>query len=154
MGILLAPEVPVQAVPDDARGLKDLADRSYKHFIPVMNAIPAPMLIDYAAMIRDQEVWVIRTDDGLSASLVLVPQRNHMLIESIAVDPVQQGHGFGRVMLDWAHHRARALQLPELKLYTNVLMTWNRTWYARAGFTETHEEQRGDKRIVHMRKEL
>ncbi|MCV0425264.1 MAG: GNAT family N-acetyltransferase [Roseibium sp.] len=145
---------PVRATPGDAQGLHDLADRSYEHFIPVINATPAPMLADYAALVRDHEVWVIRSGDDLAASLALVPHDDHLLIESIAVDPNQQGNGFGRIMLDWAQHRTEMLKLPEMKLYTHVLMTWNRTWYKRAGFTETHEEQRGDKRIVHMSKKL
>ena len=115
-----------------------------------MNAVPLPMTAAYAALIANAEVWIMRGAEGIGASLVLVPQEDHVLIESIAVDPDRQGEGFGRQMLQWAHERARDMGFQELRLYTNVLMHENRAWYKRAGWTELHEEQRGDKRIVHF----
>jgi len=146
-----APAGLVQAEPADVPGLKVLAERAYGHYIPVIQAVPAPMEADYAAMVRDHEVWTIRGNDALRASLVLIAGDDHLLIESIAVEPSEQGMGTGRLLLDWARQRALALGHRELRLYTNVLMSDNRAWYKRAGFTETLEEQRGDKRIVHMR---
>ncbi|WP_269584746.1 GNAT family N-acetyltransferase [Roseibium sp. Sym1] len=146
-----SPAAPSPARPEDAPALKALADRAYAHYIPVIDAIPAPMQADYAEMVRDHEVWTIRSNGALSASLVLINRDDHLLIESIAVDPDSQGRGYGRRLLDWSRRRAVVLGQTDLRLYTNVLMTDNRAWYRRAGFAETHEEQRGDKRIVHMR---
>ncbi|MBN9673058.1 GNAT family N-acetyltransferase [Roseibium aggregatum] len=142
------------AGPDDAGKLTDLARRAYAHYIPVLNAVPLPMTADYGALIRDHDVWVIRTEGRIAASLVLVHLDDHLLIESIAVDPQSQGRGFGRKLLGWSIRRTRDAGLPEIRLYTNILMTSNRDWYGRQGFEETHREQRGDKRIVHMRKTL
>ncbi|MEM8700731.1 MAG: GNAT family N-acetyltransferase [Pseudomonadota bacterium] len=141
---------PERAKPDDAQALTELARRAYERFIPVMNAVPLPMTADYSALIGKADVWVLRSTAGIGASLVLVPQEDHLLIESIAVDPDRQGEGLGRQMLQWAHERARDLGFQELRLYTNVLMHENRAWYKRAGWTELSEEQRGDKRIVHF----
>lgn len=115
-----------------------------------MNAIPVPMSADYSTMIREHEVWVLRDGDTIVASLVLIWRPDHLLLESVAVDPDSQGSGYGRKMLDWALKRAREAPVPEIRLYTNILMVENRDWYLRAGFVETHEEQRGDKHIVHM----
>jgi len=149
------PNCPVRAMPQDADGLSALARRAYQHYVPILNAVPVPMSADYAAHVRNHEVWVLPSGprrDGLpGASLVLIANPDHLMIESIAVDPAEQGKGHGRMLLDWARQRARDLKLPEIRLYTNVLMTQNRAWYKRAGFAETHEELRGDKRIVHMR---
>ncbi len=141
---------PERARPEDAPDLTELARRAYERFIPIMNAVPLPMTADYAALIENADVWVIRGAAGIGASLVLVPGGDHLLIESIAVDPDRQGEGLGRLLLHWAHERARELGFEELRLYTNVLMHENRAWYKRAGYTELHEEQRGDKRIVHF----
>lgn len=141
---------PERARAKDAPALTELARRAYERFIPIMNAVPLPMTADFAALIGNADVWVVRSADGISASLVVVPQGDHLLIESIAVDPDRQGEGLGRQMLHWAHERARDLGFDELRLYTNVLMHENRAWYKRAGWTELHEEQRGDKRIVHF----
>ncbi len=144
----------VRAAPDDARALGELARKAYESYIPILNAVPLPMSSDYDALIRDAEVWVNRRNDGLAASLVLVRAEDHLLIESIAVDPDSQGSGLGRLLLDWSLTRASALGFGKVRLYTNVLMTRNREWYRRAGFTETHREQRGDKLVVHMAYEL
>ncbi|MHA7775505.1 GNAT family N-acetyltransferase [Roseibium sp. M-1] len=140
-----------RARPGDAEAMSALAERAYAHYIPIINAIPVPMSADYAAHIRDHEVWVLSSGGTLGASLVLITNPDHLLIESIAVDPAEQGKGHGRTLLGWTRQRALDLKLPEIRLYTNVLMTQNRAWYHRAGFSETHEEQRGDKRIVHMK---
>lgn len=141
---------PERARPEDATDLTELARRAYERFIPIMNAVPLPMTADYAALIANADVWVLRSAAGIGASLVLVPQADHLLIESIAVDPDRQGEGLGRQMLHWAYKRARDLGFEELRLYTNVLMHENRAWYTRTGWTELQEEQRGDKRIVHF----
>lgn len=141
---------PERARPEDATDLTELARRAYERFIPIMNAVPLPMTADYAALIGNADVWVVRSATGIGASLVLVPQDDHLLIESVAVDPDRQGAGLGRQMLHWAYKRARDLGFQELRLYTNVLMHENRAWYKRAGWTELCEEQRGDKRIVHF----
>lgn len=129
--------------------------------MPVIGSKPVPMTADYPSAIRDHEVWVIReapdgvndgTNDGaIAASLVLVVLNDHLLLESIAVDPDRQGRGLGRALLEWTKARARSLGHDEVRLYTNVLMTSNRALYKRAGYTETREERRGDKHIVHMR---
>lgn len=141
---------PERAKPDDAAALTELARRAYERFIPIMNAVPLPMMADYAALIGTADVWVVRSAAGIGASLVLVPHADHLLIESIAVDPDRQGEGLGRQMLHWAYTCARDQGFQELRLYTNVLMHENRAWYKRAGWTELSEEQRGDKRIVHF----
>lgn len=140
-----------RATMNDARDLNALACRSYSDFIPVMDAVPAPMLADNHALVRDHEVWVKRVDSKLLGSIALIERTDHLLIESIAVDPTHQGGGIGRFLLDFAKIRASELGFGAIRLYTNVLMTRNRDWYLREGFEETGQEQRGDKHIVHMK---
>ncbi len=134
----------------DVPELKALARRSYKIYVPVMNAIPLPMSADYGVCVRRGEVWIVREGRQLSASLTLARMPDHLLIESIAVDPQHQGNGHGRFLLDWALRRAEMLSHDTVKLYTNVHMAENRRWYRRSGFEETGQEQRGDKIVVHM----
>ena len=154
MDALSGPNGLTRAKSGGAEALRELARRAYEHYIPVIGAVPVPMTADYAAHVRNDEVWVLRSGNALAASLVLIRQPDHLLIESIAVDPAVQGKGHGRQLLDFARQRTADLQLAEIRLYTNILMHENRAWYQRAGFTETHEEQRGDKRIIHMRLSL
>jgi GNAT superfamily N-acetyltransferase len=100
MSPIPAPVDPVRATPEDARALQSLANKSYEIFIPVMDAIPAPMLADYGELIRSHEVWTLRNGSALTASLVLMQQEDHLLIESITVDPDHQGKGYGQFLLN------------------------------------------------------
>ncbi|MBD8891458.1 GNAT family N-acetyltransferase [Roseibium litorale] len=139
-----------KAVAEDAKGITELARDAYQHYIPVINATPQPMQADYAALIRKDEVWLAGTSDHPDASLVLRLAADHLLLWSIAVAPRLQGSGFGNRLLDFCFQRARDHEKPELRLFTNALMTSNRLWYRRRGFTETSHEQIGDKLVVHM----
>jgi GNAT superfamily N-acetyltransferase len=56
----------------------------------------------------------------------------------MAVDPASQGLGLGRRLIEHAVTQANRLRLPALRLYTNELMTENRSMYAYLGFVETH----------------
>lgn len=143
---------PERARPEEAPALSELARKAYEHYVPVLNAIPLPMSADYGAMIRDHETWVLRQGEEILACLVLIHTDDHLMIENIAVDPQTQGSGYGKLLLAFAEKRASEDGYTELRLYTNYLMTRNREWYARSGFVETGEEQRGDKRVVHMSK--
>ncbi|MEP4766551.1 MAG: GNAT family N-acetyltransferase [Roseibium sp.] len=85
----------------DAEAVRQLAERAYASYIPVMNARPLPMDADYAEMIETGEVWLVRSGNkDLSASLALTLQPDHLVIYSIAVDPAAQGAGYGRKLLD------------------------------------------------------
>ena len=146
--------VLARARPDDEEALSALARKAYEHYIPILKAVPLPMTADYGAMIRDHETWTLRSGSHLVGSLVLIHEEDHLMIESVAVAPDTQGNGFGRQLLAFAEERAQAEGYADLRLYTNALMTENRAWYRRIGFIETGEEQRGDKRVVHMSKAI
>ncbi|WP_346907336.1 GNAT family N-acetyltransferase [uncultured Roseibium sp.] len=141
---------PRPAVPEDAPRLLALAERAYAPWVEVIGAIPQPMTGDYDAFVAEHEVWVTGPDDPLSGSLVLIREPDHMLLWSIAVDPSAKGAGLGNFLLDFTLKRAEALGLPEVRLFTNVLMDTNRAWYARHGFHETGQKQIGDKHVVYM----
>jgi len=69
--------------------------------------------------------------------IVLIPGDDHLLVENVAVDPAMQGRGLGRELMAFAERRAAELELPELRLYTNQLMTENLALYPALGYTET-----------------
>ncbi|SHM87053.1 GNAT family N-acetyltransferase [Roseibium suaedae] len=139
-----------RAVITDAQAIADLARDAYEHYIPVIKAVPQPMQADYAELIAADEVWLSGPSDQPDASLVLRLQPDHLLLWSIAVAPHRQGSGLGNHLLDFCFQRARDHQKPELRLFTNALMTSNQLWYQRRGFRETRREQIGDKLAVHM----
>lgn len=141
---------PRPAVREDAPRLRSLAERAYSPWIEVIGAIPLPMTADYGTLITEHEAWITGPGDTPSGSLVLMRDPDHLLLWSIAVDPSAKGAGLGSFLLNFTLTRAEELDLPEVRLFTNVLMDTNRAWYARHGFRETGRKQIGDKHVVYM----
>jgi GNAT superfamily N-acetyltransferase len=72
----------------------------------------------------------------------------------VAVLPAAQGRGIGARLLALAEDRARALHVPEIRLYTNAAMTENLAYYPRHGYTQTHRAQQGGFCRVFFRKRV
>jgi ribosomal protein S18 acetylase RimI-like enzyme len=109
--------------------------------VPRIGRRPAPMDADYAGHVSEGAVFVW-DDDGIKGLLVLIPAADHLLIENVAVDPSLHGQGIGRRLMEFAEHRAEALGLDELRLYTNAAMTENLAFYPRLGYRE--DDRRGE----------
>lgn len=128
------------ATAGDVPAVRDLVAAAYRHYVSRIGREPAPMTADYAAVVAAGRAWVAEAAGCLAGVVVLVPETDHLLLENVAVDPVQQGTGLGAALLAFADERARALGLPEVRLYTNEMMTENLTYYPRRGYVETHRE--------------
>ena len=126
-----------RAAPADAPAMRRLVELAYAHYVARIGKRPGPMDEDYAEVVRAGHAWVAEREGALAGVLVLIPAPDHLLIENVAVDPARWGQGVGRRLLDFAEEYAGAAGLPELRLYTNALMTENRAYYARRGYRET-----------------
>ena len=109
---------------------------------------------DYAALIRAERVYVIENDNAVQGLIVLIPEKNAMLLDNLAVSPVWQGMGIGRKLLEFAEQSARKARYRSIRLYTNEAMTENLTLYARIGYSETHRGEEKGLRRVYMTKQL
>jgi ribosomal protein S18 acetylase RimI-like enzyme len=141
-----------QATGADVDRVISLVDRAYSPWIERIGRRPAPLDDDYGALIEAGEVQVLEADGAVAGILVLRPERDHLVVVNIAVDPDLQGRGHGRALLAFAERRAAELGLPELRLYTNALMTENIELYRSLGWSEDdRRHERGFFR-VHFRK--
>ncbi|HEY0051783.1 MAG TPA: GNAT family N-acetyltransferase [Caulobacteraceae bacterium] len=129
------------ARPEEAPLLAALVERAYAPWVPVVGRRPFPMQDDYAARIEAGEAWVLDDAGAIHALLVIETHPDHLMLDNIAVDPARQGMGDGRVLLDFAEAEARRRGLPEVRLYTNVLMERNVALYAKRGYAETERRQ-------------
>jgi N-acetylglutamate synthase-like GNAT family acetyltransferase len=143
-----------RATAADVASITALVDAAYSPHVARIGQRPGPMLDDYDEIVATSEVWVSEDDAGLTGCLVLMRRENHLLIENVAVRPDVQGRGVGRFLLDLADARARELGLGELRLYTHVLMTENRAYYARHGYQETHVSVEDGFRRAHFARTL
>ena len=126
-----------RAASSDLAGLRQLITDAYAKYIDRIGRPPAPMTADYAAALEHSRVWVLVNDDAMVGALVTEDRGDHLLLETVAVAPGAQGHGYGRLLLDRAECDAAELGLTEVRLYTNEAMTENLTFYPRHGYRET-----------------
>jgi GNAT superfamily N-acetyltransferase len=128
----------VRAEPRDVPAIEALVRAAYAPYVERIGREPAPMSADYSASVRAGRVLLARHGTQLLGALVTDPRPDCLLIENVAVEPRAQGLGIGGRLLDQAEAEAeaKALGLPELRLYTNAMMTENLSYYPRRGYRE------------------
>ena len=142
------------AAEGDAPVLARIAVAAYQHYVPRIGRPPAPMTADYPAAVRRGQAWVAAVDGEVAGFIILIPQPGCLLLENVAVLPAAQGRGVGARLLALAEDRARALHVPEIRLYTNAAMTENLAYYPRHGYTQTHRAQQDGFCRVFFRKRV
>jgi ribosomal protein S18 acetylase RimI-like enzyme len=127
-----------RADPADRAAVELIVQAAYSIYIERIGKPPGPMLDDYEHLIAAETVHVCDGPDGAVAALiVLLPKRDHLLLDNIAVRPDRQGLGLGRRLIAFAENETRRLGFAEIRLYTHEMMTENIALYARLGFVET-----------------
>jgi GNAT superfamily N-acetyltransferase len=143
------------ARPEDVDGLTAVAHAAFSPYIGRLGTVePWPMHVDYAEKVALGHTWVAEDSGGVVGLLVLEPHDDHLLLDIVGVAPEHHGTGIGTRLLGVADEQARAMGLPEVRLYTNVVMTENLAYYPRHGYVETHREQIGPYHRVFLTKTL
>jgi ribosomal protein S18 acetylase RimI-like enzyme len=154
-GLLRSGELTLRrAKTADLASLVTLQRAAYARNRALLGVEPIPLLADYAAILRDMEVWVSVTDARLMGALILEPRADDLLIWSIATDPAAQSAGLGRALLSAAEARARELGRTVVRLYTGTLLAHLLAWYGRHGYAVERIEVLSDRSITHMIKHL
>jgi ribosomal protein S18 acetylase RimI-like enzyme len=97
---------------------------------------------------------VIESDGTVEGLLVLLLEKETMLLDNVAVDPGKQGSGVGRKLLEFAEQAALKAGYRSIRLYTNEAMAENIALYSRIGYVETHRAEEKGLRRVYMTKQL
>jgi ribosomal protein S18 acetylase RimI-like enzyme len=136
----------------DASTVEQLARDSYLQYVAAEGSEPEPMKTDYLAAIARGDTWVAELQNEIVGLLVLKPCIDYLLLDNIAVAKRLRGRGIGRLLMDLAELRAFELNLPEIRLYTGAVMTQNRHYYVRRGYTETHRAfENGHHRVYYSK---
>jgi GNAT superfamily N-acetyltransferase len=139
---------------EDRPAVEAIVKAAYSHYVPRIGCEPGPMRDNYAMLIRDGRVHVMEIDGAVRGLLVLLPEKDTMLLDNVAVEPVRQGTGIGRKLLEFAERAALRAGYRSIRLYTNEAMTEDIALYSRIGFVETHRGEEKGLRRVYMSKEL
>ena len=126
-----------QAGPADEALVVAINQDAYAAYLPLLGYPPVPVTEDYAPRIAAGEVWLL----GEAGVLVIERHADHAMIFSVAIRPEAHGQGLGRILLDAAERMAASWGVPELRLYTNALMTRNIALYTARGYRETGRRQ-------------
>lgn len=138
----------------DLPAVTALQQAAYAKNRVILGVEPLPLLADYAQVFSDYEAWLAERGGALDGVLILEPRADDLLIWSVATAPHAQGRGVGNTMLAFAEVRARELGVACMRLYTGEPLTGNIAWYRRHGYAHERTEGMGDRRIVHLIKQL
>ena len=128
-----------RAAAADVPLIRRVAEEAYAPYVGRMGGQrPAPMDLDYAAVVGSTEAWVAEADGDVVGFLILIGEGDSMLLDGVAVRPSHQGFGAGRALLTLAEEQARAGGYDRIRLYTNEAMLENQGLYERIGYVETH----------------
>ncbi|MFD9907116.1 GNAT family N-acetyltransferase [Streptomyces sp. NPDC059063] len=136
----------------DVPAVKAITDAAYHHYIDRIGRVPAPMEADHAADVAAGRVYV--TGDPVVGLVVVYAYEDHLYLDNIAVSPDAKGTGLGRRLLEFVDAHARALKLPEIRLYTNAMMWENQKMYPRFGYDFVERRVEGIYDRFHYRKRL
>ena len=147
------------AAPADCDKIADLANKAYSIYLERMDKKPAPMTENYAARIAEGFVFVLEIQlspalPALVGFIMLVPDKDALLLRVVTVDPAMQGQGYGKMLIAFAEKRACELGLHRISLFTNEVMTENLRLYPRLGYTETHRASENGFNRVYFSKAL
>jgi RNA polymerase sigma-70 factor, ECF subfamily len=134
----------------DVERVTELVQAAYGRYVERLGRRPRPMLDDYAAVVRDNDVTVAERDGAIAGFVVLAVTDEGFVVDNVAVDPAFQGSGVGRALLEHAEREARRAGFDSIYLYTHELMTENQGLYARIGYVEYDRRDP----VVYMRKPL
>ncbi|MFE1309943.1 GNAT family N-acetyltransferase [Streptomyces sp. NPDC058755] len=136
----------------DVPAVMVVTDAAYQRYIERIGVVPQPMEADHAADVAAGRVFVF--GEPVVGLVVVDAHDDHLFLDSIAVHPDAHGKGVGRRLLEFVDARARALGLPEVRLYTNALMWENQKIYPRFGYEVVERRVDGPYDRIHYRKRL
>lgn len=144
------------AVPADVPEVRAVIDAAFSPYIERIGVVPVPMEADHTANVAAGKVFVADdpTTRRVNGLVVIEAHEDHLYLDVIAVRPDAHGTGLGRRLLEFVETHARALGLPEIRLYTNAMMWENQKIYPKFGYQVVERRVDGPYDRIHYRKRL
>lgn len=89
-----------------------------------------------------------RFEDAPVGCLRLDDRGDHLHVRRLAVDPVHQGRGAGRALMDWAEAEARGRGFREVRIGVRAALAGNLDFYKRRGYSITGSHSHPGFRVV------
>jgi ribosomal protein S18 acetylase RimI-like enzyme len=143
-----------RAVAGDRGAIEALQAEAYAEIGVRTGVTPIPLKWDYAAVLRDWDVFLAEDADGLAGVLILHVRQADLFLESISVATHARGTGLGGRLLAATETAAATAGRAVVRLLTNEKNVDLIALYRRTGYTVETIEDMGDRRAVHMVKHL
>jgi GNAT superfamily N-acetyltransferase len=125
-----------RAALSDVYAVRELSKAAYAKWVPLIGREPMPMTANYERAVMEHVIDLYEEGGELLALIEMIPERDHLLIENIAVRPDRQGRGLGERLLRHAESVALILGFAEVQLYTNAAFISNLAFYGKRGYQE------------------
>jgi RimJ/RimL family protein N-acetyltransferase/GNAT superfamily N-acetyltransferase len=142
------------ATDKDAAAVTACVHHAFHHYIERIGREPGPMLMDYEHEISEHQVFVVEENGQIVGALVLCIKDEGFLLDVIAVEPLHQGRGVGKLLLEFAETEARRQGFTSIYLYTHEKMTENQALYTRIGYVEYDRRFENGLSRIYMRKKF
>lgn len=123
-----------KASQDDAKEIVNCVNLSYEKYVSRMGKKLEPMLLDYNQIIKEENAFVGEYEGVIVGIFVLKINGDYISLENIAVNPLYQGKGIGKALMNFAEDFTIEKGFNELRLYTNVKMEENIEIYKKQGY--------------------
>jgi len=143
-----------EASANDATATKACVISAFEHYTERLGKPPGPMLLDFAAEIKEGHVWLAESTDCIVGVLIQYETDLGFYIDTVAVLPHFQGTGVGRELLQFAEREAAQRGYDFLYLATNAKMTENQIFYPRIGYVEYERRHEASYDRVFYRKQV
>ena len=138
----------------DVPAIEAVVAAAFAPFVAASGVVPAPLSTDWETVISALGAVVATRDEHVVGVLVVWPHPDHVLVETLAVAPEEQGTGVGTALLDRSELLAIEGGSNTVRLYTNAAMTTALAWYPRHGFSEVARRTEHGYDRVHLEKRL
>ena len=121
----------------DETEIRACAEQAYARYVSLLGRKPAPMAADFHAQIAAGDAYIAADANGvLQGFIVFYPEKDHILLENVAVLPSAAGRGIGKALIGFCEDMARQRGFDSVHLYTNEKMIENLSMYPRLGYVE------------------
>lgn len=127
---------------------------AFEPYIERIGKPPAPMLLNYPALIDEGHVWIAELGAQVEGVLVQYETPDGFYVDTVASSPRARGTGVGRALLEFAEREALRRGFASVYLCTNSKMTENQVFYPRIGYVEYERKNEAGFDRVFYRKAL
>lgn len=143
-----------QATSADTDRIREIARCAYDKYVARIGREPAPMIADFAAHISRNEVIVAVSGGVVCGYIVSFARADDYFVENVAVDPAAAGGGIGRALMSHAENAANEQDRNLVRLYANVKMHENFSFYEALGYRKTQQVTENGFHRVYFEKAL